>query len=62
MAEGITAALITAGVLGLWFSTTRAISVAAVAALTFMFPWLGLVILIGSAAAFYVFRIRNQRN
>jgi hypothetical protein len=59
LVEGITAALITAGVLGLWFSSTRGISIAAVAALTFLFPWLGVVVLIGSFAAFYLFRIRK---
>ena len=59
MAEGITAALIAAGVLGMWFSATRAISIAAVAVLTFIFPWLVVPILIVSAAAFYRFRIRK---
>jgi hypothetical protein len=58
LAEGVTAALVAAGVLGLWFPSTRGISVAAVAALTFRFPWLGLLILILSAAAFYLLRIR----
>ena len=59
MAEGITAALIAAGLRGLWFSATRGISIAAVAVLTFIFPWLVLPILIVSAAAFYRFRIRK---
>ena len=59
MAEGITAALIAAGALGLWFSATRGISIAAVAVLTFIFPWLVVPILIVSAAAFYRFRIRK---
>ena len=59
MAEGITAALVAAGVLGLWFSATRGISIAAVAVLTLLYPWLVVPILIASAAAFYRFRIRK---
>ena len=59
MVLSITAALITAGVLGLWFSSTRILSIAAVAVLAFIFPWLVVLILIGSAAAFYIFRIRK---
>ena len=59
MSPGITAALVAAAVLGLWFSTTRGISIAAVAALTLLYPWLVLPILIFSAAAFYRFRIRK---
>jgi hypothetical protein len=55
----ITAALIAAGVLGMWFSTTRGISIAAIAVLVFMFPWLAVLVLIGSITAFYVFRIRK---
>lgn len=56
---GIAAALVTAGVLGLWFSSTRTFSITAVAVLAFLFPWLVVPILIGSVAAFYVFRIRR---
>ncbi len=59
MVVGITAALLTAGVLGLWFSSTRTLSIAATAVLAFLFPWLVVPILIGSAVAFYVFRIRK---
>jgi hypothetical protein len=43
--------------MGLWFSTTRGISIAATAVLVFIFPWLAVLILIGSAAAFFAFRI-----
>ena len=57
MVASITAALVVAAVMGLWFSTTRGISIAATAVLVFMFPWLAVLILIGSAAAFFVFRI-----
>lgn len=59
MVLSITAALITAGVLGLWFSSTRILSITAVAILAFGFPWLVVLILIGSAAAFYIFRLRK---
>lgn len=59
MVAGITAALITAGVLGLWFSSTRVLSISAVAILAFVFPWLVVLVLLGSVAAFYIFRIRR---
>ena len=59
MVSSITAALITAGVLGLWFASTRILSLTAVAVLVFIFPWLVVLILIGSVAAFYFFRIRK---
>ncbi len=59
MAAGLVAALITAGVLGMWFSTTRVVAISAIAALTFIFPWLGALVLIASAAAFYLFRLRK---
>ncbi len=59
MAGGFIAALVTAGVLGLWFSSTRVVSIAAVAALAFLFPWLGALVLIASAVAFYLFRFRK---
>jgi len=59
LVAGITAALVTAGVLGLWFSSTRVLSISAVAILAFVFPWLVVLVLCGSAAAFYIFRIRR---
>jgi len=59
LAEAIPAALITALVLGLWFPSTRGLALAAAAMLTLMFPWLGAAIVIGSVAAFYLFRIRK---
>ncbi len=61
MVASITAALVAAGVLGMWFSTTRGISIAAIATLVFMFPWLAVLVLIGSAAAFYLFRIHIRK-
>jgi len=60
LTASITAALVTAGVLGLWFSSTRGISIGAVAILTFVFPWLVVLVVIGSVLAVYLFRIRNK--
>lgn len=59
MAVSVTAALIVAGVMGIWFSTTRVISIGAIALLVFLHPWLAVLVLIGSATAFYLFRIRK---
>ena len=53
LTAGAIAALITAGFLGLWFSTTRGIAIAAIAALTFFFPWLVVPVLIASVTAFF---------
>lgn len=60
MVLSITAALITAGVLGLWWASTRGVSIAAFAALVFMFPLLVIVVLVGSIAAFIHFHIRKR--
>jgi hypothetical protein len=59
LVESITAALIAAAVLGMWFSATRWISISAMALLCFLYPWLGVLVLIGSAAAFYQFKVRK---
>lgn len=59
MVASITGALVVAAVMGLWFSSTRVISIGAIALLVFLHPWLVVLILIGSAAAFYLFRIRK---
>lgn len=59
MAAGLVAALVTAGVLGMWFSTTRVVAISAIAALTFIFPWLGALVLIASVAAFWFFRLHK---
>lgn len=53
MVAGITAALVTAMVLGLWFSSTRGMSIGAAALLTFLYPSLLAPILIGSGIAIY---------
>ena len=57
--ESITAALIAAAVLGLWFSATRWISISAVALLCFLYPWLALIVLVAVSWAFYFFRVRK---
>jgi hypothetical protein len=46
---------------GIWFSTTRAISIGAIALLVFLHPWLVVLVLAGSATAFYLFRIRPRK-
>ena len=59
MAPEITAALVSVAVLGLWFTSTRVIALAAVGALTARYPPLGLAILIASAG-YFCFRFRNR--
>ena len=59
MAVSSTAALAVTAVVGLWFPSTRVISVGAIALLVFLHPWLVMLVLFGSATAFYLFRIRK---
>lgn len=59
MTEGITSTLIVAGVLGIWFPTTRGMGIAALAALAFIYQWMVIVILFGSVAAAYLIRSRK---
>ncbi len=59
MTPSITAALITAGVLGMWFNSTRGIAIGAIAILTLVHGWLVAVVVIASALCFYLFRIRK---
>ncbi len=59
MTLNITAALITAAVLGLCFSPTRWLGIAATAVLTFDKPWLSVVVVIGIAFWLYVFKVRK---
>ena len=56
----ITAALIAAGVLGLWFSTTRWLSISAFALLCAFHPWLVVLVVIGAAWAFHFFKVRKR--
>lgn len=54
MAESLTAALIVAGILGLSFANTRAMAIAAISALAFMFPWLAALLVTGLCAFSYI--------
>jgi membrane protein YdbS with pleckstrin-like domain len=58
--DSITAALIAAALLGMWFSATRWIAIAAAAALCLLFPWLVVLVIVGVAWAFHFFKVRNQ--
>jgi len=53
--------LIAAALLGMWFSATRWIAIAAAAALCLLFPWLVVIVIVGVAWAFHYFKIRNHR-
>ena len=57
----ITAALIAAALLGIWFNVTRWISVAAFAVLCLLYPWLVAFVIAGVAWAFLHFKVRNPR-
>ena len=59
MNPSIASALISATVLGLWFPTTRGLAIVAVALMAASQPWLVVPIALGSAAAFYLFRVRK---
>ena len=59
MTDGITFSLLVAGALGIFFPSTRGMAIAAIAALAFIYQWLVIVILFGSAAAFFLFRSRK---
>ena len=59
MVASITGALVVAAVMGLWFSSTRGLAIVSISVLAAFYKWLAVLILIGSAAAFYFFRIRN---
>ena len=54
----ITAALIAAALLGIWFNTTRWISIGAFALLCFLYPWLTGLVVIGVLWAFVHFKVR----
>ena len=46
--------MVTVLVLGMWFNVTRPMSIAAAAALTFMYPLLLILILVGAGIALWV--------
>ncbi len=56
---GITAALIVAGTLGLAFSSTRGMAIAAIAALTFIYPALVIPILALVGVLLYLRHVRK---
>jgi hypothetical protein len=51
----LTAALIVTAALGVSFRTTRAIGIAAFAGLSFLYPWLAVVVLAGAGVLAYHF-------
>lgn len=53
MVASITAALIAAGILGLAFSSTRGVAIAAIAALTFIYPAIVILVIAGTGVALY---------
>lgn len=59
MTGSVTAALIVAGILGLSFAQTRGIAIAAIAALTFIYPMALLAVLAGVAIAIYLRFLRK---
>ena len=59
MSVSITAALIAAGVIGMAFSNTRSMAIAAVAALTFIYPRLVILILVLVGAYLYFRHFRK---
>lgn len=59
MSASITAALIAAGILGLYFSSTRGMAIAAIAALIFMYPVALVVVLVGAATLIYLHHFRK---
>lgn len=54
MTPRILAALVSALVLGMWFNSTRPMSIAAAAILTFMYPQLLLFVLVGVGVALWL--------
>lgn len=59
MTGSVTCSLLAVAAVGIWFPATRGFALAAIALLVFMFTWLVVLILCGSAAVFYWFRIRK---
>lgn len=59
MALSITAALVTAATLGMCFSATRWMGIAATAVLALERPWLAVVVVIATSALFYLIKIRK---
>jgi DUF1365 family protein len=60
LTAGLTAALVTVSLTGVWFNTTRAMSIAALAMLCFLHPWLTVLVAAGVAWAFIYFKVRKS--
>lgn len=56
----MTAALVTISAVGIWFPTTRWLSVSALALLCAQYPWTTVPILVGVGVAFYYFKLRKR--
>jgi hypothetical protein len=54
LTQALTAALLAAGILGMSFSSTRPVAIAAIAALTFIYPALVTVVIVGAGVAIYL--------
>jgi hypothetical protein len=59
LTASITAALIAAALLGIWFSMTRWLAITAFAALCFQYPWLVVFVILGVGWAFFHFKLRK---
>jgi len=55
----MTAALVTAALLGMCFSPTRWLGIAAIALLAFDRPWIAVVTVIATAVLFYIIKPRK---
>ncbi len=61
MTPRIVAALLAVLVLGMWFNSTRSMSISAAAALTFMYPKLVILVVFGSTLAAWHFYVRRSK-
>ena len=59
MTSSVTAALVVAGILGMSFSSTRPMAIAAVAALTFIYPALVILVIAGAGVSMYLTHFRK---
>lgn len=59
MTGSMTAALVTAAVLGMCFGPTRWLGIAATALLAFANPWFAIVVVIATGILFYVIKLRK---
>ncbi len=59
MAGSMTAALVTAAVLGMCFGPTRWLGIAATALLAFDRPWIAIIVVIAAGILFYTIKLRK---